>query len=265
MLECVVNVSEGRDAGRARRARGGRRRRPARPARGSRTTTAPCSPPSARTRPAASPGWPSSASTSRAHDGVHPRLGAVDVVPFVALDGIDRWPTPPPPGTPSPSWAGDELGLPVPSATAATGPTLPEVRRRAFAGPRARRRAAPAPPDRRRGGGGRPGRRWWPTTSGWPSPTWPWPGGWPRRCGATAIRALGLAVGDRVQVSMNLVEPEPGGPGGGLRPGGGRGAAWPAPSWWACSRRRSWTAVAPDPVGGAGPGRGPDDRGPPGR
>jgi glutamate formiminotransferase / 5-formyltetrahydrofolate cyclo-ligase len=79
------------------------------------------------------------------HDGVHPRLGVIDVVPFVPLP-----PAPPVTGSPSrptlggavvardafARWAADELGLPC----FAYGPlpgggerSLPEVRRRAFA------------------------------------------------------------------------------------------------------------------------------------
>ena len=56
------------------------------------TTTAPCSRspvrarPTRLPRPGRSPVAPSNASTCGAHDGVHPRLGVLDVVPFVALD-----------------------------------------------------------------------------------------------------------------------------------------------------------------------------------
>ena len=68
----------------------------------------------------------------RGHDGVHPRIGVVDVVPFVALDGAtpadalaarDRFG----------AWAADELGVPGfaygPERTAARGPP-PGLRRR---------------------------------------------------------------------------------------------------------------------------------------
>lgn len=68
------------------------------------------------------------------HDGVHPRLGIVDVVPFVALS----------PSTPADAvqarddfahWAATELGVPVflygPSVGSGER-TLPELRRRAF-------------------------------------------------------------------------------------------------------------------------------------
>jgi glutamate formiminotransferase / 5-formyltetrahydrofolate cyclo-ligase len=144
----------------------------------------------------------------RSHQGVHPRLGVVDVVPFVPLTGStledavaarDRFL----------DWLGDELRVPG----FAYGPerTLPEVRRRAF---------TELAPDR--------------------GPCWPHP-----TAGATAVgarpalvawnvwlakpdlalaqriareirgprlRALGLPVGERVQVSMNLIEPNELGP-----------------------------------------------------
>jgi glutamate formiminotransferase len=140
----------------------------------------------------------------RSHDGVHPRIGVVDVVPFVALDGTsdadavaarDRFG----------AWAADELGVPG----FAYGPerTLPEVRRDAF--------SALSP-------------TWGPAT---PHPTagavavgarpllvaynlWLAPGtdltvarSVAREVRSADVRTLGLAVGDEVQVSMNLVAP----------------------------------------------------------
>lgn len=139
-----------------------------------------------------------------AHAGVHPRIGVVDVVPFVALGATpaaeavaarDRFG----------AWAAAELGVPG----FAYGPerTLPEVRRRAFAG------LTPT---------------WGPAT---PHPTagaiavgarpllvaynlWLAPGTdlavarrVAREVRSPEIRTLGLAVGDEVQVSMNLVAP----------------------------------------------------------
>jgi glutamate formiminotransferase len=68
--------------------------------------------------------------------GVHPRFGALDVVPFVPLDADGA----PRPGLPLATataardrfaaWAGDELALPC--FLYGTGRTLPEVRRGAF-------------------------------------------------------------------------------------------------------------------------------------
>ena len=145
----------------------------------------------------------------RDHDGVHPRLGAIDVVPFVALDGSttaaacaarDAFA----------DWAGDELDLPA-FAYGGDGPTLPEVRRRAF------RDLAPVagPPVPHPTAGA--------VAVGWRPPLVAYNLWLAEPDLATArrvaglvrgdgIRALGLAVGDRVQVSMNLVEPERVGP-----------------------------------------------------
>jgi glutamate formiminotransferase len=70
----------------------------------------------------------------RGHDGAHPRIGALDVVPWVALDG---WPVADGPLTVAleardsfARWAGDTLALPC----FLYGPerTLPEVRRTAW-------------------------------------------------------------------------------------------------------------------------------------
>lgn len=143
------------------------------------------------------------------HQGVHPRIGVVDVVPFVALgeagpaDAIaarDRFG----------AWAAATLALPG----FAYGPerTLPDVRRQAFTalaptwGP-----SAPHPTAGAVAVGARP-----PLVA---YNLWLAPGtdlavaravARDLRCGE--VRALGLAVGDDVQVSMNLVAPEVVGP-----------------------------------------------------
>ena len=156
----------------------------------------------------------------RRHDGVHPRLGALDVVPFVplgpdgspggpgidlgpALEARDRFA----------AWAGAELALPC----FLYGPerTLPEVRREAFG------RLAPdtGPPGPHPGAGAcavgaRPvlvAYNVWLTT----------PDLAVARAVASAIRgpavrALGLAVGGATQVSCNLIDPLAVGPGRGL-------------------------------------------------
>jgi len=142
------------------------------------------------------------------HDGVHPRIGAVDVVPFVALTG----------SSPADAvaardefcrWAGTELDLPC----FRYGPerSLPEVRRRAFGDwpPD----CGPGVPHPTAGGcavGARPvlvAYNVWLATADVALA---------RRVAAAVrgdgIRALGLPVGDRVQVSMNLLEPERVGP-----------------------------------------------------
>lgn len=139
----------------------------------------------------------------RRHTGVHPRIGVVDVVPFVALDGTD----------PAEAlaardrfgvWAARTLDLPG----FAYGPerSLPEVRRHAFRelaptwGP-----DAPHPTAGAVAVGARPLLVAYNVWLADPDPALA------RRVAAAVrrpgIRALGLAVGDRVQVSMNLVDP----------------------------------------------------------
>ena len=137
------------------------------------------------------------------HDGVHPRLGAVDVVPFVPLDGStehearqarDDYMT----------WLAEAHG--VPSFLYGPERTLPEIRRRAF---------RDLVPDE---GPGRPHPTAGASCVGVRAVLVAY-NVWvddldvaQAREIASAIRrpelrALGLAVGDRVQVSMNLVAP----------------------------------------------------------
>lgn len=140
----------------------------------------------------------------RDHVGVHPRLGAVDVVPFVPLAGAsmpdavaarDRFA----------AWAGAELGVPC----FLYGPerTLPEVRRRAFAdlapdtGPPAAHPTAGAIC-----AGARPvlvAYNVWLT----PEADVATAVEIARQIRGPGLRALGLDVGGRAQVSMNLVDP----------------------------------------------------------
>ncbi|HEX4905056.1 MAG TPA: hypothetical protein VFU93_06375 [Acidimicrobiales bacterium] len=129
----------------------------------------------------------------RRHRGVHPRLGVVDVVPFVALEGStmadaiaarDRYV----------AWS------PVPCARyGPEGPTLPEVRRRAPS-------SMPAHP---RAGITAVGAR--PVLVAYNVWLADAPLAVARAVAASlrspALRAIGLQVGDRVQVSMNLVDP----------------------------------------------------------
>jgi glutamate formiminotransferase len=151
----------------------------------------------------------------RAHRGVHPRIGVVDVVPCVPLE---------PPGGAAPghpldeavaardrfaSWAASELGLPC--FLYGPGRSLPEVRRGAFGslppdvGP-----ATPHPTAGACAVGARPVlvayNVWLATTdvdvaraiaAGVRGP---------------AVRALGLDPGGRVQVSCNLIDPAAFGP-----------------------------------------------------
>ena len=139
-----------------------------------------------------------------AHDGVHPRLGAVDVVPFVPLRGSsmddavaarDRFA----------AWAADALALPC----FLYGPerTLPDVRRRAFtelcpdAGP-----AAPHPTAGAVAVGARPVLV---AYNLWLAPGVPVAvaRGVARSLRSEHVRALGLDVGGQAQVSCNLIDP----------------------------------------------------------
>jgi glutamate formiminotransferase len=140
-----------------------------------------------------------------AHDGAHPRLGVLDVVPFVDLDDPRR-------AAPAAiaardrfaGWAGQELGLPC----FLFGPerTLPEVRRAAFA--ELRPDTGPAGPHPHAGAAAVGARgvlvayNLWLETADVAT----------ARAVAAAIRrpaarALGLDVGGRAQVSCNLIDP----------------------------------------------------------
>ncbi len=151
------------------------------------------------------------------HDGVHPRLGLVDVVPFVPLAGStmadavaarDEFAT----------WVADELGLPcfvygpLVSELEAPGRSLPDIRRDAF-GPLAPDHGPPSPSATAGAvcAGARPplvAFNVWLDPSATVSDA--------RRAAASVrgatVRALGFDVGGRTQVSMNLVEPERFGP-----------------------------------------------------
>ena len=155
----------------------------------------------------------------RAHDGVHPRLGVLDVVPFVPYE----------PGHAAPGdltaavahrdafaqWLADELGVP----SFVYGPlpdggnrTLPDIRRRAF---RPTRGLAPdfgpARPDARTGATAVGARRVLVAYNVWVSSLEAARLIAPRIRGPQ-VRALALAVGARAQVSCNLIEPDAFGP-----------------------------------------------------
>jgi glutamate formiminotransferase len=143
------------------------------------------------------------------HEGVHPRLGALDVVPFAPLEGSTMADACAARGRYA-VWLADELEVPAfLYGEAAT--TLPDLRRRAFvdrlpdAGP-----AAPHPTAGATAVGCRPLLVAYNVWLAEPDLARA------REVAAgirgDGIRALGLPVGDRVQVSMNLVEPERVGP-----------------------------------------------------
>jgi glutamate formiminotransferase / 5-formyltetrahydrofolate cyclo-ligase len=144
----------------------------------------------------------------REHRGAHPRFGVVDVVPFVPLGGStiaeaeaarDRFL----------AWIADELG--VPGFSFGRNRSLPEVRRRAF---------GDLPPD---AGPPRPHATAGAVAVGARDVLVAW-NVWlvepdldrAMRVAAAVrgpeLRALALAVGARVQVSMNLIAPDVVGP-----------------------------------------------------
>jgi glutamate formiminotransferase len=144
----------------------------------------------------------------RRHEGVHPRIGAVDVVPFVPLDGStmadalrarDAFA----------GWIAADLGVPA----FRYGPerTLPEVRRDAFAA--LAPDAGPPAPHPTAGAVAVGAREVLVAYNVWLAEADP---AVARRVAASvrrpAVRALGLLVGSRVQVSMNLVAPDQVGP-----------------------------------------------------
>ena len=138
----------------------------------------------------------------RTHDGVHPRLGVVDVVPFVALHD-EQAPTAVILRTETAEWMADELAVP----TFLYGPerSLPDVRRHAFVdlapdfGP-----SLPHP----RAGASAVGAR--PVLIAWNM--------WihqldmedardiAREIRSRSVRALGLPVGDATQISCNVLD-----------------------------------------------------------
>ena len=140
----------------------------------------------------------------RVHDGVHPRIGVVDVVPFVPLRAAtmadartarDRFSR----------WAADALGLPC----FHYGPerSLPDVRRRAFRG--LRPDTGPAAPHPTAGAVAVGARDVLVAWNAWLDETSTIEDA--KRIARTVrgpeLRTLGLDVGGRAQVSCNLVDP----------------------------------------------------------
>ncbi len=144
----------------------------------------------------------------RRHDGVHPRLGVLDVVPFIALKGStdvdaigarDRFAT----------WLAETHGVPC----FLYGPerSLPDVRREAF---RSLKPDVGPPSPHPSAGATAAGQRGLLIAYNV----------WIEHCDLAAarsiamqvrgprVRALGLRVGDRFQVSMNLIDPASIGP-----------------------------------------------------
>jgi glutamate formiminotransferase len=146
-----------------------------------------------------------------AHVGVHPRFGVVDVVPFVPLGEAtmadaraarDRFL----------GWIAAELGVPgFGYEGGGTGPTLPEVRRRAFRG--LAPDAGPAAPHPTAGAVAVGARS---VLVAWNVCLADADVGTARRIAreirSQHVRALGLTVAGGAQVSMNLVAPDVVGP-----------------------------------------------------
>ncbi len=139
----------------------------------------------------------------RVHDGVHPRLGAIDVVPFVPLTGSNMTDAIAARDAFS-EWAAAELDLPC----FRYGPerTLPEVRRDAFGS--LAPDVGPPRPHPTAGATAVGARELLVAYNVWLAEP---DVALARRVAAAVrgdgIRALGLPVGDRVQVSMNLIDP----------------------------------------------------------
>jgi len=139
----------------------------------------------------------------RRHSGVHPRLGAVDVVPFVPY-GDSTMADAELARDEFAAWIAGELGVPA-FVYREQGPTLPQVRRTA------RLQLLPHPTAGAVAVGARGPLVAYNVWLARPDLALA------RRVAAQirgeGIRALGLPVGDRVQVSMNLVTPLRVGPG----------------------------------------------------
>ena len=196
----------------------------------------------------------------RHHVGVHPRIGVLDVVPFVPLGD-----------TPMSAavaardefagWAAEALGLPC----FLYGPerSLPDVRRGAFLtlGPD----VGPSAPHPSAGAAAVGARRVLVAYNLWlVEPDLETARRIASAIRGDGVRALGLAVGDEVQVSMNLVDPERVGPARGVGPGGGARPDRPGRAGGAGAaggaRRRPG-----GPVGAARPRAGAHHRGAAGR
>lgn len=156
----------------------------------------------------------------RDHTGAHPRLGVLDVVPFVPYA----------PGRPAPvdlteavaqrdafaGWLGEELGVPsflygpLPGGRART---LPDIRRHAFGGSPdgLAPDRGPAQADPRHGATAVGARRVLVAYNVWVSSV-PVARQAARLVRGPEVRALGLAVGSRAQVSCNLLDPDRYGP-----------------------------------------------------
>ena len=152
----------------------------------------------------------------RTHQGAHPRIGALDVVPFVALRRDDTHMICDGPIDEAieardafMAWAADALELPC----FAYGPerSLPEVRREAFRA--LNHDSGPTSAHPTAGACAVGARRVLVAYNLWlASPELQVAQSIARHLRGPAVRALGLGVGERVQVSVNLIDPFTTGP-----------------------------------------------------
>lgn len=170
----------------------------------------------------------------RTHRGVHPRIGVVDVVPFVALAGStaadaraarDRYC----------DWAAEALGLPC--FTYGAERTLPQVRRGAFT--ELAPTTGPSRPHPTAGAVAVGARDLLVAYNLWLAEAdLDRARAVARDLRGPSVRALGLAVGPEVQVSLNLVQPDRVGP----------GAAWDAVAAHVAVDRAELVGLVPDAV-----------------
>ncbi|MDZ7679561.1 MAG: hypothetical protein U5K29_13555 [Acidimicrobiales bacterium] len=142
------------------------------------------------------------------HEGVHPRIGVVDVVPFVALAGSSTGDARAARDAYA-AWSADTLGVPC----FLYGPerTLPEIRRGAFS--ELAPDTGPAAPHPTAGASAVGWRDLLVAYNLWLADTdLATARGIARSLRGPAVRALGLQVRDQVQVSMNLIDPMSTGP-----------------------------------------------------
>ncbi|MGK2958574.1 MAG: glutamate formimidoyltransferase [Acidimicrobiales bacterium] len=140
----------------------------------------------------------------RRHSGVHPRIGVIDVVPFISLEG----------SSPSDAvnardrfayWVASELKVPV-FIYGETGPTLPEVRRHSFG--LLHPNFGPDLPHPTAGAVAVGARKVLVAYNLWlAEPDMTLARSIASHLRGPGVRTLALQVGDAVQVSMNLIEP----------------------------------------------------------
>lgn len=141
----------------------------------------------------------------RRHTGAHPRLGAVDVVPFVAVDADDDEGTADTAADRFATWLAGDLGVPA-FRYGRAHPSLPAIRRDAFA--TVHPWAGPGLPHPTAGATAVGSRAVLVAYNIWlRSPDLARARAVARQVRGPRLRALGVRVGDRVQVSMNLVDP----------------------------------------------------------